>query len=195
MKKYWLFTLFIILVTLQQNALAQTEKSSKQRKLFIGIAAGGALNELKFPAKKQAAHDMALDVQLGYQLNPKLSLLLTSNVSIYNYEGYRRNRKRDFGVLAPALQYRLKPSLWLLLGAGLGGDNPVFFDIKNPDTDPLETKYFSGFGMIGSIGYEFYRNKHMSLELKTKISYRQVKLLEGNTTGTSFALLVGVNLI
>lgn len=78
---------------------------------------------------------------------------------------------------------------------GLGGDNPVFWDIdyENVDNDPLETKYYNGLGFVTAVGYEIYQRKNMALDLKTKISYRNVEMQEGKTNGVSIALLLGIN--
>lgn len=136
----------------------------------------------------------ALDAKLGYLINPDFALLLTTNVSVYDYSGFGRNRKRDFGVLAPAVQYWLNDQFWILGGVGLGGDNPVFWDIRNPDNDPLETKYYPGLGIVSAVGYEIYQRKSFAIDLKAKITYRNVRLQEGKTNGVSFAFLLGVNL-
>lgn len=66
-------------------------------------------------------------------------------------------------------------------------------DFDNVDTDPLETKYYNGFGLIAAVGYEIYQRKNMALDLKTKISYRNVEMHEGKTNGVSFGLLLGIN--
>lgn len=190
-------TLLILLLSLQiglfQEANAQTTTANKKRNFYVGLGFGSAFTKVNFPNKTQHYIDAALDISIGYQLKPKLALLLSSNISLYNYEGYGRSRKRDFGILAPALQYNIGHGFWIMGGIGLGGDHPVFFDIKNPELDPLETKYFSGIGMVTSAGYEFHRTKNMSFDIKAKMSYRQVKMQEGKTNGASVALMLGIN--
>lgn len=158
------------------------------------MSSGVAKSNLKFPNMSLNQTNLGIDLKVGYMLNPKLAILLMSNVSIYNYSGFGRNRKRDFGVLAPSLQYWLKDKLWLIGGIGIGGDNPVFWDIQNPETDPLETKYFSGFGIVGTVGYELFKsNKNFTIDIKGKVMYRNVNLQEGNTTGISYGILIGFN--
>ena len=57
----------------------------------------------------------------------------------------------------------------------------------------LETKYYNGLGFVTAVGYEIYQRKNMALDLKTKISYRNVEMQEGKTNGVSFAFLLGIN--
>lgn len=189
-------TIIIVTCTVLSFQYSQAqEASSFQRKGFvIGTSLGFANTNLKFPAKSENFSNLGLDFKIGYMINPRLALLLTSNVSIYDYSGFGRNRKRDFGVLAPSVQYWLNKKLWLLGGIGIGGDNPVFWDIKSPDEDPLETKYFSGFGFVSSIGYELFRlNNNLVVDIKARVMYRNVKLQEGDTTGLSYGILMGIN--
>jgi len=186
--------IFFYIVFLTQNLLGQ-ENSKFQRKAFIfGTSFGVANSNLKFPDRSGNQTDIGLDLKVGYMLNSRLAILLTSNVSIYDYSGFGRDRKRDFGVLAPSLQYWVKDKLWLLSGLGIGGDNPVFWDIENPDTDPLESKYFSGLGFVASVGYELFQsNRNFTIDIKGRLMYRNVNLQEGDTTGTSYGILVGIN--
>ena len=106
-----------------------------------------------------------------------------------NISGIGRTRKRDFGVLAPSVQYWFKERFWLLGGIGLGLDAPIFFDIK----DPEETKYHSGLGIVGAIGYDIYQGKKFTIDLKARMTYRNVNITEGKTSGISPALLIGIN--
>jgi outer membrane protein W len=126
-------------------------------------------------------------------IKPNISLLLTSNVSGYAYSGIGRARKRDFGVLAPTVQYWFHERFWALAGVGLGIDAPVFFDIKDPDNHKEEIEYHSGLGIVGAIGYEFYQGKKMAIDLKVRMTYRNVNITEGKTTGISPSILIGIN--
>ncbi len=182
-------------ILLMVQFLHAQETIKVQRKgLIFGTSLGVAYTNLVFPNKTEQATNLGLDIKIGFMLNPKTSILLSSNVSIYDYSGFGRDRKRDFGVLSPSVQYWLNNKLWLLGGVGLGGDNPVFWDIKNPEDDPLETKYFSGVGLISSIGYELFQvNEHLVIDLKARLMYRKVELQEGKTSGLSYGLLVGIN--
>jgi hypothetical protein len=192
MKKSHLFVLLVLILSSQLSA--QKNQDISRKGFVFGISVGAAHSTLWFPVKSQNDPGFALDAKLGYMLKPNLALLLTTNVSVYDYSGFGRNRKRDFGILAPALQYWLNDRFWILGGVGLGGDNPVFWDIKNPDNDPLETKYYPGLGVVGVIGYEIYQRKSFAIDLKAKATYRNVQLQEGRTNGLSFAVLLGVNL-
>ncbi len=174
--------------------LGHSQESAQRRGLVLGTSFGIANTKLKFPNNSSKFSDLALDLKIGYIVTPKLAVLLTSNVSIYDYSGFGRDRKRDFGVLAPSVQYWVKDKLWILGGIGIGGDNPVFWDISDPDKDPLETKYYSGLGIVGAVGYELYKlSDSFIIDLKAKATYRKVNLQEGETTGFSYGLLVGIN--
>ena len=154
----------------------------------FGASVGYGSTSLTFPAKQQTDGDVALDAKVGYMVKPHLVLLLTTNVSIYDYSGFGRNRKRDFGVVAPAVQYWVSDRLWVLGGAGLGGDNPVFWDLKNLDAAPLETKYYPGLGFVAAIGYEIYQRNRLAIDLKTKRAYRNVAMPEAQMNGFTLAV-------
>lgn len=185
----------IICITLLMQTIQAQENSSFQRKGFVfGTSLGGSVSTLQFPDKSLNQTDLGIDLKIGYMLNSNLAILLTSNISIYDYSGFGRDRKRDFGIIAPSAQYWLHDKFWLLGGIGIGGDNPVFWDIKNPDTDPLETKYYSGLGVVTAVGYEVFQSKNnFTIDIKAKAMYRKVQLQEGNTTGFSYGILVGIN--
>lgn len=91
------------------------------------------------------------------------------------------------------MQYWFRERFWVMAGIGLGIDAPVFFDIKDPDNNKEETAYHSGLGILGAIGYEFYQGKKFSLDLKARMTYRNVNLTEGKTTGVSPSILIGIN--
>jgi len=190
-----LITAILVFFVFIKSTFAQEDKTIQRKGLVFGTSYGIGYSVLNFPDKNQCDLGFALDVKLGYMIKPNLALLLTTNVSIYDYLGFGRDRKRDFGILAPSVQYWVNDKFWVLGGVGLGGDNPVFWDIDfdNVDADPLETKYYNGLGFVTSVGYEIYQRKNMALDLKSKISYRNVEMQEGKTNGVSFALLLGIN--
>jgi hypothetical protein len=190
-----LITTVLLLSVFMNSVFAQEDKEIQRKGFVFGTSYGAGYSMLNFPDKNQSELGFALDVKLGYMIKQDLAILLTTNVSIYDYSGFGRDRKRDFGILAPSVQYWVNDKFWILGGVGLGGDNPVFWDIdfENVDSDPLETKYYNGFGFVTAMGYEIYQRKNMALDLKTKISYRNVEMREGKTNGVSIALLVGIN--
>jgi len=192
--RFKIIALIICTTFFTQSVDAQL-KSDFQRKGFVfGSSFGLAASKLNFPDRSINQTGLGIDLKIGYMLNPKLAILLTSNVSVYDYSGFGRDRKRDFGVLSPSLQYWLNDKIWLLGGVGIGGDNPVFWDVKNPDTDPLETTYYSGLGIVASAGYEIFRlNNNFTIDIKGRVMYRKVNLQEGNTNGISYGILVGIN--
>lgn len=191
--KFIITSLLIFCLIGIQNSYAQNEMSIHRKGFVYGTSVGTTVSFINFPAKSQTDFDLALDIKAGYMLKPNLALLLTSNVSIYDYSGFGRDRKRDFGVLAPSVQYWFNNKIWGIAGVGLGGDSPVFYDTENPDTDPLERKYYNGFGFIISSGYEIYQRKNMAIDIKARLTYRNVIMQEGNTSGMSFGVLMGIN--
>ena len=191
-----LITVVLLSFVFTKSAFGQEDNAIQRKGFVFGTSYGIGYSILNFPDKKQSELGFALDVKLGYMIKPDLALLLTTNVSIYDYSGFGRDRKRDFGILAPIVQYWVNDKFWVLGGVGLGGDNPVFWDIDfdNVDDDPLETKYYNGLGLVAATGYEIYQRKNMAVDIKTKISYRNVEMQEGKTNGVSFSFLVGINL-
>lgn len=175
------------------TAQAQDKEKVERKGLVFGTALGLSHSIQSFPNKNQNDTDFGLDLKFGYMIKPNLAILLTSNVSGYDYSGIGRDRKRDFGILAPSIQFWLNDRFWILGGIGLGLDAPVFFDIENPDTDPEETAYYSGLGLIGSAGYELYQKKKFTIDLKTRVGYRNLQITEGKTQGVSIGLLIGIN--
>lgn len=72
---------------------------------IFGTSFGRAYSILNIPDNDLSQDGLAIDFKIGYMLKTDLGILITSNVSIYDYEGLGRPRKRDFGVLAPSVQY------------------------------------------------------------------------------------------
>ncbi|MCA9733170.1 hypothetical protein KC799_13620 [candidate division KSB1 bacterium] len=167
-------------------------QSSHRSGLFFGNSIGISRTSHHFPYDSQINSDLALEAKIGYFIKPDFALTLITNPSIYNYNGSNRERKREFGVLAASAQYWFgSKKTWILGGIGLGVDAPVFYDVK-PEGDG-ETKYFTGFGFVSSIGYEFYKWKKLVFDAEARVTYRNVEMEEGKTTGTSIALLLGFN--
>ena len=184
----------ICTILLMQTGNTQEEAGFQRKGFVFGLSIGESTSSLTFPDKSVDQTNLGLGFKIGYMLDPNWAILLTSNVSIYDYSGFGRDRKRDFGVLAPSVQYWVSNKLWLLGGFGMGGDNPVIWDIKDVDNDPLETKYYAGLGLVASVGYEIYRSKtNFTVDVKLRTMYRKVEMQEGNTTGFSYGVLLGIN--
>ena len=187
-------TIFSICLFGTTSVLYSQNKQNITRKGFVfGTSIGVAHSVQSFPGKSQKNTDFGLDLKLGYMLKPNIAILLTSNVSAYDYTGVGRPRKRDFGIVAPSVQYWFTDRFWALGGIGLGVDAPVFSDIKDPDKNKEESAYYNGLGVVGAIGFEFYRNKNFTIDVKARVSYRNVDIAEGKTTGVSSAILIGIN--
>ena len=183
--------LFAICILLNISAIAQTKTDTTRKGIVFGISSGIANSNLIFPSKVQNNTNLALNWKIGYMLNPKLALLLNGAVSIYEYDLSDRKRLRDFGGVFVSSQYFVSDKLWILGGVGVGTDAPVFYDIKPKNT--IETKYYSGFGAISSVGYEIFRRKNFALDLQARINYSSVNLPIGKTNGFTTALLLGIN--
>lgn len=188
MKSISMLVLFFILSI---PAFSQEKKSIVRKGLVFGSSFGIANSNFKFPTKNQNNTNLALNWKVGYVLNPKLALLLNGAVSIYEYDLSDRKRLRDFGGVFASAQYFVKDRFWILGGIGVGTDAPVFYDLK-PEND-IEKKYYSGIGVLSSIGYEIYRKKNFALDVQARINYSNVILPIGSTNGFTTALLVGIN--
>lgn len=168
--------------------------SAKPRKLVFGLAAGTAYSYQTFAGRAQENADFALQIEGGVRLNKRFAVLISSSVSTYLYQGVvGRPRKRDFGVLSVAFRYAPMERFSLTGGAGLGVDAPVFFDMESPDKNKEETRYYAGPGCMGSLAYTFYRTRFISLDVRTRLSWRQVMAPDGRVGGISTALLIGLN--
>lgn len=183
----------ILLLSFTIVSYAQNEQAIIKKGFVFGTSIGISNSIQSFPNTSQNDIDFGLDFKLGYMIKPNIAILLTSNVSGYEYSGIGRTRKRDFGVLAPSLQYWFKERFWVLGGIGLGLDAPVFFDIKDPETNKEDIEYYSGLGIVGAIGYDIYQVKNFVIDLKARITYRNVNITEGKTSGVSPSLLIGIN--
>lgn len=183
----------ICLISLTSITYSQTREPIIRKGFVIGTSIGVSHTIQSFPSKSQNNTGFGFDLKLGYMIKPNMALLLTSNVSGYDYSGIGRSRKRDFGVLAPTVQYWFRERFWALTGIGLGLDAPVFFDIEDPDNQKEETGYHSGLGIVAAVGYEFYQGKNFAIDLKARMTYRNVDITEGKTTGVSPTILIGIN--
>jgi len=172
---------------------SQNKENITRGGFVFGTSIGISHSIQSFPTKTQNNTDFGFDLKFGYMIKPTIALLLTSNISGYDYTGIGRPRKRDFGVLAPSVQYWFADRFWGLAGIGLGVDAPVFFDIEDPDNQKEETRYYTGLGIVGALGYEFYQGKKFAIDLKARITYRNVNITEGKTTGVSPSILIGIN--
>ena len=189
--KYCFFALLICVVSLSYS---QNNPNFHRQGFLFGTALGVSHSIQTFPSNKQNNTGIALDFKVGYMVKSNLALLLTSNVSSYDYSGVGRNRKRDFGIVAPTIQYWLNDRFWILGGVGLGVDAPIFWDIEKPEINKGETQYHTGLGAVTALGFEIYRKKNFVLDIKTRLTYRNIKLQEGRSYGFSPAFLLGVNL-
>lgn len=183
-----ILTLFIS-CALGFTAIGQAKPEIIRKGLVLGTSFGIANSYMSFPSKNQNETNLALNWKIGYMLHPKLALLVNGAVSIYEYDLSDRKRLRDFGGVFASAQYFATDKIWILGGIGIGTDAPVFFDLKPENT--VETKYYSGLGLVSSLGYEFYRKKNFALDVQARINYSSVQLPIGKANGFTTALLLG----
>jgi len=184
-------TVITVLFIFSTPAFAQEKTDTTRKGFMFGFSSGVANSNLKFPSKNQNNNNLALNWKVGYMLNPKLALLLNGAVSIYEYDLSDRKRLRDFGGIFASSQYFVSDRIWVLGGIGIGTDAPVFYDL-NPE-NKVETEYYSGLGLVSSVGYEFFRRKNFTLDFQARINYSNVNLPIGKTNGFTTALLLGIN--
>ena len=182
-----------LLLSLITSAYSQNMQDVYRKGFVFGTAIGVSHSIQPFPNNKQNNLGLGLDFKVGYMLQPNLALLLSTNISSYNYSGVGRDRTRDFGIVAPTIQYWLNDKLWVLGGVGLGVDAPISWDIKNPDVNKKETQYYTGLGVVMALGFDIFRKKNFTVDIKTRLSYRNVQLQEGRASGFSPAVLIGIN--
>ena len=175
---------------LSTSVSAQSKNEILRKGFVFGFSSGIANSNLSFPSKNQNNTNLALNWKIGYMLNPKLAVLLNGAVSIYKYDLSDRERLRDFGGAFASAQYFVADKFWILGGIGIGTDAPVFYDLKPENA--VETKYYSGIGVISSVGYEIYRKKNFVLDLQARINYSYVDLPIGKTNGLTTAFLLGI---
>ena len=175
------------------TAAAQSSNAIERKGFVFGASLGSAHAWHRFPFKTQHSFDFAFALKAGWMTGPSTAILLSSNVTGYDYSGTGRPRKRDFGVVAPSVQHWVNEKAWIMCGAGLAVDAPVFFDIRDPEESPWETKYFTGYGFVISAAYELLQKKNWAVNLEARCTYRNVRLHEGRSTGISPGLLVGVS--
>ena len=184
-------TLLAVCFMLNYATYAQNKEEINREGFMFGFSTGIANSRLNFPSKNQNNTNLALNWKVGYMLNPKLAVLINGAVSVYEYDLSDRKRLRDFGGVFASAQYFTTDKFWVLGGIGIGTDAPVFYDLKPKNT--VETKYYSGIGVVSSVGYEIYRKKNFALDLQARVNYSNVNLPIGKTNGITTALLVGIN--
>jgi Outer membrane protein beta-barrel domain len=182
----------IILFSMATTFCSAQNSSETNRKGFLFSFGGGvSAIRMNFPAKSENQMGVGLNWKIGYSINPRLAIALNGAINIYDYAGSGRPRKRDFGGLMPSLQYWVSEKIWLQGGIGIGTDAPVFYDIKTKNEE--ETKYYTGFGAVTAVGYEFYRAKKFVLDVQGRVNFSQVNLPIGKTNGQNFAVCLGIN--
>ena len=183
--------LFVSCCKISISLFAQSKNEIIRRGFIFGFSSGIANSNSNFPNKFQNNTNLALNWKLGYMLNPILALLINGAISIYEYDLTYRKRLRDFGGVFASAQYFVTEKIWIMGGIGIGTDAPVFYDLK-PE-NKVETEYYSGLGLVSSVGYEIYRKKNFALDLQARINYSNVNLPIGITNGFTTALLLGIN--
>jgi hypothetical protein len=80
--------LFLILLSSSLSVAHAQSKTAIRRQGFVfGTSVGAANSFQKFPGITRENTDFALALKAGYMLNQNLAVLLTTNVSGYDYDG------------------------------------------------------------------------------------------------------------
>ncbi|WP_201431770.1 hypothetical protein [Marivirga aurantiaca] len=189
MKMKVTFIIIFILSGLTVNG--QVEKELNKKGFVFGVSSGVSHTLINFPTEELSIAGIGINWKVGYMLNTNLAVLLNGAISIYEYDLTDRPRKRDFGGIFPSAQYWISDRFWILGGVGLATDAPVFFDLKpeNPD----ELKYYTGVGVISSVGFEFYRTSKLMFDIQARVIYDSIHFPEARVNGLSSSLLLGIN--
>lgn len=188
-KKLLPFVIFLCVKSL--TAAAQTGEHSFRKGWMFGLATGAAHTRLSLADQPRRGGDAALQWKVGCSLHPKLAVLLVGAVSVYDYDLSGRPRKRDFGGVFPSLQYHFSDKFWVMGGAGIGTDAPVFYDLKRENEE--ETKYYGGIGGVVSAGRQIYRRKNFVVDLQARLQAGKANIPAGQVRGASMGVLLGIN--
>jgi hypothetical protein len=162
-----------------------------RRGLFFGAAAGVAsvwTSVEGAPASWQVTPSFP-NLKLGYMLTDRVGLALYLPGSLYRYEGTGRARERGFEGVMLSVQAWPVERWWLLAGAGLTLDAPVFYDVKSPD----EGHYQAGPGAVVATGYELWRRGSFAFDLQARVHAGRVDVPEGTRRSVAADMLAGVN--
>ena len=79
----------ILLSSFAILSYAQNKQTTIRKGFVFGTSIGISNSIQSFPNKSQTDIDFGLDLKLGYMIKPTLAILLTSNISGYEYFRYR----------------------------------------------------------------------------------------------------------
>lgn len=173
------------------NAQNISEKNFERKGFIFSTAFGISSVGLNFPSygKQNEISASLPNFKIGAMISEHTALLVYLPGSIYTYKNEGRKRDRGFEGIIPSVQYWLKERWWVLGGAGLGLDAPVFYDIKNEE----ERKFYFGGSVVAATGYEIWRKGRCTIDVQSRIHYGTANLTEGSRKGMAFNFLVGFN--
>lgn len=127
------------------------------------------------------------DLKIGYMVNPRTAIILTSAGAIYELT---ESRDQSFQAFIPTLQYWAKDKLWVSGGFGIGMDSPAFYQIKDID----EPQFNFGYAYSFSTGYELIQRDHCALDIQAKFQGGRAELANGvNRDAVFFMVGLGFN--
>jgi len=190
MKHFLLFLLAGFYLSLHAQA---PDKKPFERKGFVfGGAAGVSYIQVSAPVglpdEKQTGMCFP-NLKVGYMLTPRLALLMYLPRTSYVYKGDGRERGRGFESFIPSVQYWTNDRFWLIAGAGLDMDAPVFYDMK----EKSERKFYFGPAAVAGAGYEFFRKGRIALDVQGQIHYGQAYAPDHKVNSAAYSILVGLN--
>jgi len=184
--------MIVYLLSISQSMVFCQANELNREGVLFGVSFG--LSQTKFDidnAKSDSQSGLSLpNIKIGKSVNDQISVLLYLPGSVYKYELEGRTRNRGFEAVLPSIQYWPTDRIWLLGGLGLGMDAPAFFDIKTEE----ERRFHFGYAMALSSGYELIQFHNKTIDIQARIHHGVINTDDGKVRGTSFTILLGINL-
>ncbi len=180
------FVLFAYACTAQENS-----KFADREGFVFGTSVGISYINLKVQdlINQDVLAASFPNFKIGYMISKNTAILLHLPGSVYKYYRSGRPRDRGFEGIVPSVQYWNNQRMWFLAGAGITMDAPAFYDIKNED----ERKFYFGYGIIASAGYEIWTNGRFAIDIQARMHYGEVDFENLNENGFAANLLIGFN--
>jgi hypothetical protein len=162
---------------------------------LLGLSVGGSIQELERDGVSLGRRGgVSLpNLKVGRMVSENTALLVLLPGTLYPHDGDTgspRKRDRGFEGIVPSVQQWVGDRVWLLVGAGVGLDAPVFYDIKTE----AERKYYFGRAAVGGFGVEVLQSRRRTLDLQTRAHLGAVTVADGvRQRGYAVSVLIGMN--
>jgi len=178
---------FCTLLSYGQNKTSQIERKG----FVIGFGVGAGVINITNSIPEDPFEDtqggiVFPNLKIGWMLNERLAILISSHGLIYNIDG----KDRSFDALAPTVQFWFNDRIWINGSIiGLAIDAPAIYEDGFGD----EAWNF-GHSVSLSSGYEIVQTKKFSLDLQTNLSMGRTNLdNEVNRDGVILSFGLGFN--